>query len=138
MKLRSLSGPAIGLCGSSLALAATAAAALFVFGCPPQPSGNDNTGEFVEVEMRGIAFTPKSVTIHVGETVRWTNRDPVSHTVTSGDPDVEGFGDLFNSDTLRPGDRFTHTFDEAGDFEYFCIPHQHVATMRHAEVIVEP
>jgi len=93
-----------------------------------------------DVTMDDIAFVPKTVTISVGDSVRWTNLEglPIVHTTTSGDPDDGNDGDLWNSGNLSPGDSFTHQFDEAGEFEYFCIPHQALPAMRNAKVIVEP
>ena len=93
-----------------------------------------------DVKMEGIAFVPKTVTISVGDSVRWTNLEGllIVHTTTSGDPADGNTGDLWNSGNLSPGDSFTHQFDQAGEFEYFCIPHQALPAMRNAKVIVEP
>src|SRR5437879_13249243 len=35
------------------------------------------------VTIQSSAFAPASVTVRVGDTVGWTNRDPFSHTSTS-------------------------------------------------------
>jgi nitrite reductase (NO-forming) len=64
--------------------------------------------------------------IRVGTTVTWTNDDDQMHTVTA----VEG---MFDSGFLMPGDTWSYTFQQAGEFEYFCLPHP---WMR-AKVIVE-
>jgi plastocyanin len=48
------------------------------------------------------------------------------HTVT----DVNG---AFDSGFLATGDSFSFTFDQAGEFEYYCLPHP---WMR-AKVVVE-
>lgn len=92
-----------------------------------------------DVSMEGIAFVPKSVTIRVGERVRWTNLEAVAigHTTTSGDPGDADAGDLWDSGLLSPGESFTHQFNEAGTFAYFCVPHQNSSAMRDAVVIVE-
>ncbi|MEZ6235696.1 MAG: hypothetical protein R3B68_16055 [Phycisphaerales bacterium] len=37
----------------------------------------------VEVTIENFDFTPATVTIQRGETVRWTNRDFIQHTATS-------------------------------------------------------
>ena len=110
-------------------------------GCPGngQPDGNDgNNPSVTEVAMQNLAFVPKEVTILQGESVRWTNREPIAvpHTTTSGDPDDGNQGLLWDSGNLLPGQSFTHTFNDVGEFEYFCIPHQNMAAMRHAKVIV--
>lgn len=88
-----------------------------------------------EVFMRQIAFDPPEITIHVGETVTWTNMDIVPHTATSGNPEDADFGSVFQSALLGINDSFTHTFDEPGEFIYFCETHP--VAMRDAKVIVQ-
>jgi plastocyanin len=85
--------------------------------------------------MRGVAFDPADITIGVGETVTWTNMDFLPHTATSGDPGDADAGSIFDSGTLTLGRSFSHTFDEAGEFVYFC--EFHPTMMRDAKVIVE-
>jgi glucose/arabinose dehydrogenase/plastocyanin/Cu/Zn superoxide dismutase len=79
----------------------------------------------VDVAMVGFAFSPKTVTIQAGDTVRWTNQDPFPHTSTSGPnngvsctPDGK-----WNSPSLTQGQTFSFQFTEAGTFPYYCIPH---------------
>ena len=85
-----------------------------------------------EVWMQNIAFTPGTITISVGTTITWTNKDNVIHTVTSGTPgNASGF---FNSGNMSQGATFTYTFDTAGTYEYYCIPHSSNMT---ATVIVQ-
>jgi plastocyanin len=71
-------------------------------------------------------YSVNELRVQVGTTVTWTNDDDQMHTVT----DVGG---SFDSAFLMPGDTWSYTFDEPGDFEYFCMPHP---WMR-AKVIVE-
>lgn len=87
-------------------------------GCP---SGRDEPPEpeFVQVDIQNSAFMPKEITIQVGQTVRWTNEDPVFHTVTSGNPGDADAGALFDSNDLLPFDSFTHEFNDVGEFVYF-------------------
>lgn len=92
----------------------------------------------VEVSIQDFAFQPRQVTVRVGQSVRWTNRDRVEHTVTSGNPFAAGSGQEFNSGLIAPGRAFTRTFDRPGTFEYFCIPHQFMSSMRGATVTVQP
>ena len=72
------------------------------------------------------AFSPNPIEANVGDTVTWTNRDSVPHTVTSGvSPQPDG---RFNSSPnfnplLNPGATFSHTFTEAGEYPYFCAVH---------------
>lgn len=64
-------------------------------------------------------FSPRTLTISAGQTVTWVNADAVIHTVTNETG-------LFGSPSLRPGDRFSHTFDTPGTYGYFCIPHSYM------------
>ena len=67
-----------------------------------------------------FVFSPSSVTIRPGDTVRWTWDDEF-HSTTSGTP---GMPDgLWNSGVLIQGAVFTHTFNSLGTFRYYCTPH---------------
>lgn len=82
------------------------------------PTGASSPG----CETTHECFTPSEVTIDVGSEVVWSNDDSASHTVTSGDP-KNGPDGTFNSDLFLAGKTFSHTFDEAGKFSYFCQVH---------------
>lgn len=62
------------------------------------------------------AFSPKSVTVKVGDTIRWDNKSSASegHTVT---------GDGLDSGTLKEGDSYTFKFKHAGTYKYDCAIH---------------
>ena len=70
----------------------------------------------------GTCFLPGEVTIGVGESVTWRNDSTAAHTVTSGNPE-NGPDGLFDSSLLLGGDTFSHTFTEAGEYQYFCSIH---------------
>ena len=70
------------------------------------------------VSFGNFSFSPKSVTIKVGDTVVWTNAGG-SHTVT-GDG-----SDPFCGNNAIPTS-CSHTFNTAGTFPYHCIPHQSI------------
>ncbi len=89
----------------------------------PTPSP---TPTITEVEISGFAFVPATITIPVGTTVTWFNKDSVAHTVSSR----EG---VFDSGNLSGGATFSYTFDQNGSFEYYCKIHP---SMR-GKVIVE-
>ncbi|MCH8241989.1 MAG: hypothetical protein IH897_05190 [Planctomycetes bacterium] len=59
----------------------------------------------------------------------------IPHTATSGNPGEAGFGSIFRSANLSTGGIFTHTFNEVGEFVYFCEVHPNM--MRDAMVIVQ-
>ena len=87
-----------------------------------------------EVFMQAIVFNPMEITIQAGESVTWTNQDIVPHTATSGNPGDADLGEVFRSALFGQGGTFTHTFNDAGEFVYFCEVHP--AMMRDAKVIV--
>ncbi len=79
-----------------------------------------------EVEIKGFAFDPQSITVKKGTTVTWTQRDSVRHTVTSDD-------NLFDSGLLSKDQSWNYTFDDIGTFSYYCTPHPYMK----GEVVVE-
>ncbi len=68
------------------------------------------------VAIADISFAPDALEVAVGDTVTWTNEDPVPHTVTADDG-------AFDSGNLDQGGSFDQTFDEAGEFTYHCEVH---------------
>ena len=96
-----LAGGALGTGGalSSLARPATAHAA------------NDTS-----VTISDFQFTPATITIHVGDTVTWTNHGPSAHTATANNGS-------FNTGVLQKGHSASHTFTTAGTFTYICQIH---------------
>ncbi len=79
-------------------------------------AGGDTPSAPGSVEVKDFAFHPAHVTVHVGDTVTWTNHDQFSHSV------VDKAG-TFRSDPITPGHTFQHTFDAAGTYTYFCGIH---------------
>ncbi|MHB8088165.1 MAG: cupredoxin domain-containing protein [Anaerolineaceae bacterium] len=75
--------------------------------------------EGVEVEIEDFAYLSAAITIKVGTTVTWTNKDSVRHTVSSDTG-------LFESGLFGKGESFSHTFTEAGTFTYHCAPHPYM------------
>jgi plastocyanin len=72
-------------------------------------------------ETTNECFKPSSVTIPVGTTVTWINDDIAAHTVTSGkDATPDG---AFDSNLFMAGKTFSHQFDTAGEYPYYCLVH---------------
>jgi plastocyanin len=76
------------------------------------------------------AFAPNPLNAKVGDTVTWTNKDTIFHTVTSGTgPSDTTHGKQFDSGLSGPtalttqGKTFSHKFMTAGEFPYFCQLH---------------
>ena len=67
-------------------------------------------------------FIPSSVTVAVGGTVTWFNGDTAAHTVTSGTT-TDGPDGIFDSNLFLVDASFSHTFEEEGAYDYFCVVH---------------
>ena len=67
-------------------------------------------------------FIPNPVTIPMGGTVTWENNDTAAHTATGGSA-TEGPSGVFDSSLIMAGSSFSHTFEDAGTFDYFCMVH---------------
>lgn len=79
----------------------------------------DHTGEdevtVIVTDANNNSFDPAAIEIDAGTTVVWEWEDD-GHSVTHVDGD-------FDSDVQDTGYEFEHTFDDAGDYAYECIPH---------------
>ena len=78
-------------------------------------------GDEVMVSMENFVYVEDRIEVSVGTTVTWTNNDSTRHTVTSGADDTSD--GTFDSDDIEAGDTFSYTFDEEGEFAYFCDIH---------------
>ena len=76
--------------------------------------------------LTDTAYQPNPVQVSVGATVTWTNDDAQPHTVTSGSngqPDNKFNSSPNFSPLVNPGQTFSFTFTQAGDYPYFCMLH---------------
>jgi predicted secreted protein with PEFG-CTERM motif len=73
-------------------------------------------------EATNSCYDPYEVTVDVGGEVTWSNDDTAGHTVTSGTLDGGPDG-VFDSGLFMAGKTFSHKFEEAGEFPYFCVVH---------------
>lgn len=86
-----------------LVIAATAAPAL---------------ADSVTVYQEGKKFSETEVTVKAGETVTFTNKDPITHNVYSSTP-----GMSFDLKTQKAGESTTITFDHPGEADVHCAIH---------------
>ncbi|HTI24531.1 MAG TPA: cupredoxin family copper-binding protein [Kutzneria sp.] len=70
------------------------------------------------VTMAHYAFAPAAITVHVGDTVTWTNQDQAPHDVTTTSAPVP-----LHSPTLSTGQSWTYTFSQPGTYSYICSIH---------------
>jgi plastocyanin len=85
------------------------------------PATTARADDAVEVHIDNFVFQPAELTIKIGTTVTWTNRDDIPHTIVSAGK--------FRSKTLDTDDKFSFTFTNAGDYKYFCSLHPHMTGM---------
>jgi plastocyanin len=77
-------------------------------------------------------FEPASVTIAKGGSVTWTNTSTMPHSVTDdpakasnkADAQLPSGAPAWDSSLLQPSQTYSHTFDVAGTYKYFCVPHE--------------
>ena len=69
-----------------------------------------------DVKIDNFSFGPAALTVAMGTTVTWTNRDDIPHTVVSDDK-------VFKSKVLDTDEKFSFTFTKPGTYPYFCSVH---------------
>ena len=68
------------------------------------------------VTMKNLSFSPANLEVTPGTKVTWINEDTVDHTVTSND-------NKLNSGLLARGSKFEFTFEQTGEYVYYCSIH---------------
>jgi|1186.fasta_scaffold1258762_1 plastocyanin len=68
-------------------------------------------------------YMPHTININTGDKVSWINTDVEIHTMTSGSENSADKGKQFDSGLLRANQTFEHTFNKAGEYNYFCTIH---------------
>ena len=82
------------------------------------PAGSSIAG----CERTDECYIPSSVVVPAGTTVVWSNDDTAAHTVTSGTV-ADGPDGVFDSSLFMPDTTFEVTFDDPGEYPYWCIVH---------------
>ncbi len=91
---------------------------LLFAGAPGIKANNNNqpSAAIAEVKIDNFSFGPQTLTVPVGATVTWTNRDDIPHTVVSTDG-------VFKSKVRDTDEKFSYTFARAGTYSYYCSIH---------------
>jgi len=97
-------------------LATVMVATLLLSAGSPGSSANTAEPASAEVKVDNFSFGPATLTVAVGTTVTWTNRDDIPHTIVSTDK-------VFKSKVLDTDEKFSFTFSKAGTYPYFCSIH---------------
>lgn len=66
------------------------------------------------VSIGKFAFNPATIAVKVGQSITFTNNDPVAHTSTNG---------TWDSGEIAPGGSFTTTVQQPGTYAYHCSIH---------------
>ena len=102
-------------------------AAVTLAGLPKALRAHDGPHNEVAVKIARFEFDPVDVEIEVGDSVVWSNADVAPHTATASDGG-------WDTGRLRKGEDGKITFDEPGEYPYFCAFHPHMK----GRVVVSP
>ena len=80
-----------------------------------------------EVKIDNFSFGPQTLTVPVGTTVTFVNRDDIPHTVDSTEA-------KFKSAALDTDDKFQFRFTEPGEYPFYCRMHPKMT----GKIIVQP
>jgi plastocyanin len=103
--------------------------ALLACGGSSSPTGPGGGGSSVtSVTIQDFSFSPATITVKAGTTVRWVNRGPSAHTATSdadawdsGTLNAPSGGDGYGGGSA--GGSFQFTFNQPGTYAYHCALH---------------
>ncbi len=93
------------------------------------------------IDVKAVSFDPEKLTIEKGDTVAWKHVGGEAHTVTAREKSLPegatywasgGFGSEKKATSgwdagkgaVQSDQSFVHTFEVAGTFDYYCIPHE--------------
>ncbi len=90
-------------------------------------SKSDNIAATVTIandQSKNEFFTPSEITVGSGTTVTWTNIDTTIHEIIEGNPNNnEDETPVFDSSIIAPGSTWEYTFNNVGEFDYYCVLH---------------
>lgn len=72
-----------------------------------------------KVTIDNFTFSPTPLSVSVGTTVTWTNRDDIPHSIVCPALNV-------HSHALDTDDSFSFRFQTAGTYDYMCGLHPHM------------
>lgn len=101
---------------ASFTASAAIAIALLIAGSPSVTANDQSTAADAEVKIDNFVFGPQTITVPVGATVTWTNKDDIPHTTVSTDG-------VFKSKVMDTDEKFSFKFTKAGTYPYYCTIH---------------
>jgi plastocyanin len=123
--------PLLAACGGSSSPTATAVAGGSASTTAPTVKMSDDS-----------KYAPDKLTVAKGAKVTWDNSGTMVHTVTcdpskaikNGDVVLPSGAQPFDSGNIEAGKTWSYTFTVAGDYTYFCIPHESDGMIGHVTV----
>jgi plastocyanin len=97
-------------------LAVPVIVAMLLLAAAPRVKATDQPPAATAVTIDNFSFGPQTLTVPVGATVTWVNRDDIPHTSVSTDG-------LFKSKVMDTDEKFSYTFTKAGTYPYYCTIH---------------
>jgi len=97
-----------------------------VCGAPHGSRASDRSETARSIVIKAFEFTPRTVTVAAGRTVRWVNMDVANHQITTGvleGPDRPRPDGRVASPLLFRGDEFSATLPAPGEYFYYCRIH---------------
>jgi plastocyanin len=101
---------------ASLTSSVIIAVVLLLAGSPSVTATDQPSAANAAVNIDNFVFGPQTITVPVGATVTWTNKDDIPHTSVSTDG-------VFKSKVLDTDEKFSYTFTKAGTYLYYCTIH---------------
>jgi plastocyanin len=90
--------------------------AILLLAGSPRVTATDKPSAANAVTIDNFSFGPQTLSVSVGATVTWVNRDDIPHTSVSTDG-------LFKSKVMDTDEKFSYTFTKAGTYPYYCTIH---------------
>ncbi|MDB5160889.1 MAG: blue (type 1) copper domain protein [Candidatus Saccharibacteria bacterium] len=84
----------------------------------PVPTGAN------EISIINMNFSPASISVKKGTTIKWINQDNIPHTATENDGKNGP-----SSPQLAHGETYSFTFNEVGTFHYHCSIHPNMTAV---------
>jgi plastocyanin len=101
----------------------------------PSPAFAEKT-----VSMKGSNYVPKEVHAGVNEAVKWVNDDSLGHSVAADDGSFDSHPKCgqVGGTCMTKGQTFSHKFNKAGRYGYYCRTHGARGGQGMAGVVVVP
>ncbi len=91
----------------------------------------DSASNAKRISIANMAFSPQTVTVATGTTVRWVNNDSVEHAIAT--EDGSDSPNNFDSAGIAVGAAYTLQLNKPGTYKYYCKLHPNMK----GEIIVK-